>query len=45
VDGMASMSCDDLCVTFVQPALLHVNTTGFSLSHYCIMTRVWTYDV
>jgi hypothetical protein len=40
VNGMTSMPCDDMCETFVQPALLQVNTIVLMLSHNCITTSV-----
>jgi hypothetical protein len=44
VNGMALMSCDDMCVTFVHACVMQSNTTRLRLFHYYITTCVSTCD-
>jgi len=44
VNGMASISCDDVCVISCVTCVSTVKTTGLRLSHYCITACVSTCD-
>jgi hypothetical protein len=44
MNGMASISCDDLCVTSCVTCESQVETTGLRGSHYCITACVSTCD-